>query len=224
MSKLNKYSLAEKTADVLLNMIYCNNYGIGSKLPNEHELAGELEVGRNTLRDAIKILVSKNILEVRKGSGTFVSKRMLISDDPLGLSQIYDKKKMSEDLIQLRILIEPKMAALAAQNASAKERRELSELCDEMELLFSEKKSYLLKDLEFHSLIASSSKNLVVSNIIPSIHQALLLQHSMPKELLGSKTIAVHRNIANAVNHAKSSDAYDSMLMHLMQNSERIER
>lgn len=223
MAKINKQSLAEKTADAILNMIYSNNYAIGSKLPGEHELADELEVGRNTLREAIRILVSKNVLEVQRGAGTFVSRRLLIGDDPLGLSLTYDKKKMTADLIQLRILIEPKMAALAAQNATAGEKRALVENCDEMEALIAEGDPYLLKDLEFHALIASGSKNLVVSNIVPTIHQALLLQHNMPRELLGLKTLAAHRAIAEAIRDGRASDAYDHMLMHLMQNSERIQ-
>jgi len=222
MTKVNRQSLAEKTADAILNMIYCDNYAIGAKLPGEHELAGKLEVGRNTLRQAIRILVSKKILEVRRGAGTFVSKRLLISDDPLGLSLTYDRKKMTADLIQLRILIEPKMASLAAENASAKEINDMLSICDEMEWLFQRGESYLLKDLEFHTLIAAASRNLVVSNIVPSIHQALLLQFNIPRELLGSKTLAYHRAIAEAIKKGRGSDAYDHMLMHLMQNSERI--
>jgi len=224
LAKVNKQTLAEKTADSILNMIYCDNYAIGSKLPGEYELASELEVGRNTLRAAIQILVSKNVLEVRKGSGTFVSKRLLIGDDPLGLSMAYNKKKMADDLIQLRFLIEPTMASLAAQNATAKERNELLRICEEMDELFRQKKSYLLKDLEFHALITSCSRNQAVSNIVPSIHQALLLQHNIPKELLGSKTLVMHRAIAEAINEGRGSDAYDYMQMHLIQNKERIKQ
>ncbi|MGL5436660.1 MAG: FadR/GntR family transcriptional regulator [Lachnospiraceae bacterium] len=222
MSKINKQSLAEKTADTILNMIYCENYAVGSKLPGEYELADKLEVGRNTLRQAIRILVDRNILEVQRGSGTFVSQRMGLGDDPLGLSHTYDRRKMVEDLIQLRILIEPKMAALAAQNATAGESSRLLEICEEMEILFQHQESYLLKDLEFHALVAAASRNLVVSSIIPSIHQALLLQRTISKDLLGEKTLELHHNIAKAIKEHRSSDAYDYMLAHLMQNNERI--
>lgn len=223
MSKVNQKRLAEKTADAILTMIQCEGYSVGSKLPGEHELADCLEVGRNTLREAISILVAKDILEVRRGSGTYVSSRMGVSADPLGLSVEYDKEKMTADLILVRTLIEPKMAALSAQNATTKERLRLLEICDEMEELWHQGKTYLLKDLEFHALIASSSKNLVVNHMLPSIHQALVLQRTVPKELLGNKTIQAHRAIACAINDGRSSDAYDSMLLHLMQNHERIQ-
>lgn len=223
MTRINKQSLAEKTADAILNMIYCENYAVGSKLPGEYELADRLEVGRNTLRRSIQLLAARNILEVRKGAGTFVSQRLGLGDDPLGLSLTYDREKMAADLIQLRILIEPKMAALAAQHATAKESSRLMEICEEMEELFKKQESYLLKDLEFHALVASSSRNLVVSTIIPSIHQALLLQRSIPRELLGAKTLNIHQAIAKAIKEKRSSDAYDYMLMHLIQNSERLE-
>ncbi len=222
MSKVNKQSLAEKTADAILNMIYCENYAVGAKLPGEYELAEKMEVGRNTIRQSIRILADRNILEVNKGSGTFVSRRMGLGDDPLGLSLTYDKQKMTEDLIQLRILIEPKMAALAAQNATAGERCRLMELCEEMDELFKQKKSYMLKDLEFHALIAAASRNLVVSSMIPSIHQALLLQRTVSKDLLGAKTLELHKKIAAAIKEQRGSDAYDYMLHHLIQNSERV--
>lgn len=224
MSKINKQSLADKTADAILNMIYCNNYSVGEKLIGEIELAEEFEVGRNTIREAIKILVSKNILEVKRGSGTFISKNVLTGDDPLGLSLVYDKKKMLQDIVQLRMLVEPKIASLAAQNATQKERKQLMDICDEMDYLFKEDKSYLLNDLEFHALIASLSKNQVMSNIVPSIHRALLLQHSMPSKLLGEKSVHFHREIAVAICENRGSDAHDLMLEHLMQNNERIKK
>lgn len=224
MGIINQKSLPEKTADAILHFIRCNDYQIGAKLPNEYDLAQELEVSRNTIRRAIKMLVDKNMLEVRKGSGTFISKKMGVSDDPLGLSLTYDKKKMTADLILLRILIEPKMASLAAQYATPLECQKLINLCEEMEELFHQHKTYLLKDLEFHALIAACSRNIAVHNMLPSIHQTLSLQNNILDELLGQRTIDAHKEIAKAISKGLASDAYDAMLAHLMQNSDRISR
>ena len=115
MDKIYHKSLPEKTADGISDLIYRENYGAGAKLPGEKELAARLEVSRNTVRQAIRILREKQIVEVRRGAGTFVSARRGLSDDLLGLSLVSDKKKLVRDLLELRLLIEPRMAALAAE-------------------------------------------------------------------------------------------------------------
>ena len=58
---------------------------IGEKLPNEFELAELFGVGRSTVRETVKSLVSKGVLEVRRGSGTYVIGTNRLEDDPLGL-------------------------------------------------------------------------------------------------------------------------------------------
>ena len=62
MGKINYKSLPEKTADVISDMLYRENYRVGAKLPNEIELAKSLEVSRTTVRQAIKILTERNVL------------------------------------------------------------------------------------------------------------------------------------------------------------------
>ena len=68
-------SLSERVADDIQEMIISQKYLVGERLANEFELAEELKVGRNTIREAIKLLASKNIVEIRRGKGTFVSER-----------------------------------------------------------------------------------------------------------------------------------------------------
>ncbi len=222
MSRINYQSLPERTADAIIDYIQTSDLQAGEKLPNENQLSVLFEVSRNTVRKAIKILVSKNILEVQHGSGTFVSKKMGFSDDPLGLSLIYDKKKMAKDLIQLRIIIEPKMASLAAQYCKPREGKQLLALCDEMETLFDNNKCYRHKDQEFHTLIANYSRNSVIHHLIPTILQALILQDNISNQKLGPKTMKYHRLIAEAIYEHRGSDASDAMKSHLIFNYDRI--
>ena len=65
--------LSEKVAQQIGNLIKERNIQIGDKLPNEFELAESLNVGRGTIREAVKILVARNCLEIRRGKGTFVT-------------------------------------------------------------------------------------------------------------------------------------------------------
>ena len=100
-------TLPQKAADAIIRLIQTENYAAGTKLPNEYELSRMLQVSRNTVREAIKLLVSRNILEVRRGAGTFVSNKHGLGDDPLGLSMITDQPRMIHEIMQICYLINP---------------------------------------------------------------------------------------------------------------------
>lgn len=139
MTAMNHKTLPESTANAISDMIYQKNMKSGTKLPGENELAKLFEVSRNTVRKAVKILCEKNILDVVPGSGTYVSQKQNLSDDLLELSLITDKKKLVSDLVEVRLLIEPYMAALAAEKATVEEKKYLYALCQEMEKCWKEK-------------------------------------------------------------------------------------
>lgn len=222
MEKMYHKSLPERTADAISDFIYRENYCSGAKLPGETELAARLEVSRNTVRQAIRLLAEKQVVEVRRGAGTFVSSRRGLSDDLLGLSLVSDKKKLVRDLLELRLLIEPRMAAMAAEQASSSEIRKLRDLFSEMEKACGEGRNYFEQDMEFHTFIAGCSGNLVVHSLLPSIQQAILLQENVTGKRLGEKTVEAHRRILEAIEGRKSCQAYDAMTAHLIQNQERI--
>ena len=71
-----------------MNYILNEPVEIGEKIPNEFELAEKFGVGRSTIREAVKALVSKGILEVRRGAGTYVTGTSTREDDPLGLAKL----------------------------------------------------------------------------------------------------------------------------------------
>ena len=114
-------TLAEQVADGIMNLIQETPYKAGDKLPTEKELCESTGAGRNTVREALKILASRNVLEIRQGAGTFVSEKQGIPDDPLGFSMVNDHVKLTKDLLQVRIMLEPQIAALAAQCAKEHE-------------------------------------------------------------------------------------------------------
>ena len=68
----SKKLLPERVAEQIISLIADRALKTGDKLPNEFDMAQQLSVGRGTIREAVKILVSRNILEIRLGCGTFV--------------------------------------------------------------------------------------------------------------------------------------------------------
>lgn len=111
---MENQTLTKWAADELITMIREKNYGPGDKLPTEAELMELLNVGRNTVREALRLLVSRNIVIIRQGSGIFVSEKQGVADDPFGFSLVSDRRKLTRDLIQVRVMLEPDIAALAA--------------------------------------------------------------------------------------------------------------
>ena len=111
-------SLPEQAAEQIRELIIERRLQAGDKLPNEFELMERLHVGRGTIREAVKILVASNVLEIRRGRGTYVAQHTGQVKDPLGLAFVADEAKLIGDLLAVRLQIEPWAAALAAQNAT----------------------------------------------------------------------------------------------------------
>lgn len=217
-------SLPERTADAICDMLYRENYRVGAKLPGEQKLAQMMEVSRNTVRQSIRILAERGVLEVERGAGTFVSAKLGMSEDPLGLSMITDKERLIQDLLEVRLLIEPRIAALAAERRTAGELHQLKDICVRLEQAYGRRENYYELDMEFHTFLAGCSKNLVVHSLLPAICQTIILQESVIRARMGRQTILAHRRICEAVAKGSGSEARDAMMVHLVQNQERMLR
>ena len=87
--------LSEQTADRIQQLIN-KQYKPGDKIPAEMELASFMDVSRTTIREAVKILCSRNILEIKRGSGTFVCENPGMPRDPLGSRNMDEQQLMNE--------------------------------------------------------------------------------------------------------------------------------
>ena len=181
-------------------------------------------MGRSTIREAVKGLVSRGILEVRRGSGTYVINTNSFEDDPLGLGKMEDKYKMALDLFEVRLMIEPEIASLACRNASEEELRKLKKLCDETEQLYRGGHNHINKDIEFHTCIAHCSKNQVVETLVPVINTAVYTFANLTHRLLKEETLETHRAITDAILKRDSVGARCAMMMHLTYNRQTIMR
>ena len=194
----------------------------GQKIPNEFELAKQFGVGRSTIREAVKGLVSRGILEVRRGSGTYVINTNTYEEDPLGLSKTEDKYKMALDLFEMRLMIEPELAALACKNASREELQKLKMLCDATEQLYRGGHNHIGKDIEFHTWIARCSKNQVAETLIPAMNTADYTFASLTHRLLIEETLKTHRAVTEAMLKRDAVGARCAMMMHLTYNRQAI--
>lgn len=215
-------TLGEKTADDLIRLIREKGYQPGQKLPTEYELSERMSVSRNTVREALRVLVSRNIVKIRQGSGTFVSSKNGVADDPLGFSLVEDRKKLVRDLLQVRCIIEPPIAALAAEHAQAGDLQILQKICKEVEHLIDHRKDFSRKDQEFHIQIAKCSHNVVMSKLIPVISEGVSVFSSEISQQEYVQTVKSHRRILQAIQDRSPVKAQQTMLFHLLYNQSRF--
>lgn len=220
--KMNKKLLASQVEDALMDDILNKPVPIGEKIPNEYELAEMYGVGRSTIRETVKSLVSKGILEVRQGSGTYVIGTDTLENDPLGFSKYEDKYKLALELFEVRLMLEPEIAALAAQKATEQDKEEIVRLCDEVENFYRAGKNHTKKDQAFHAAIAKASGNSVVESLMPTIHTAIITFVNLTYHKLMEETIQTHRAVAEAIVQGDSVGAKCAMIMHLTYNRQML--
>ena len=215
-------NLPQKISEDIIALILEENLQPGDKLPNETILSERLNAGRSSVREAMKLLASRNIVTIRQGSGTYIASSPGMVEDPLGFTFIENKQKLINDLLEVRFLLEPAIAAMAATHADKKDIKKITALCDEVEKLLDKHEDHTQKDIEFHTAIAMSSKNLVVPRLIPVINSSIPLFVETTENRLHNETIESHREIAQAIAAHDPLRAQDAMYLHLVYNRKII--
>lgn len=217
---MNKNSLPTIISHKIIEYISNNSLKAYDKLPNEYEFMKLFNVGRNTIREAIKILSSRNIVFLKQGSGTYISPKEGISEDPLGLSLIKDKEKLILDILDLRLMIEPKIASIAAINRNDKDLNELSEILNSLEKKIKSRESFLYYDQLFHAKIAQMTGNIIVSKIIPILNESIKI-FSIESNEEYEQTLLSHRAIYDAIFSKNALEAESLMTYHILFNKYR---
>lgn len=214
----------EKALDGLIQLIRKNNYQPGDKLPTEIELSEILGVSKNMVREALRVLVSRNIVVIRQGAGTFISEKRGVVDDPFGFSLVKDKRKLTKDILQIRSVLEPPIAALAAQNGTDEDFEELKKILCDLEQAMLNKEAYFEIDAKFHQKIAECTHNMLMSNLIPVISAGIDLFSREVAEQEYEETMRSHRGIYEAIVNRNSVEAQQRMMYHILYNDERYRR
>ena len=215
-------SLPEQIAEKITHYIIEHNLGVGDKIPNEFELGEILGAGRSTIREAVRILASRNILVIKQGAGTYVADNTGVSDDPLGLVFTKDRYKLAEDLFQVRIILEPEIAAIAANMATKEDREEIFIHCDKVEQMIIKNENHMLEDVKFHEAIARCTGNAVIEKLIPIINTSVAVFANITARQLREETIITHRAVAEAIANHNPTDAKHAMTMHMLYNKNKI--
>jgi len=201
----------------------------GDLLPADEELTGELQVSRTVLRESVKVLAAKGLVEARQRTGTRVRPRErwnLLDPDVLAWRfEASPDAAFFRSIVELRRIVEPEAARLAAERATDAEIAELRAAFADMEAAMDEPDAYLEADLRFHELILRGCHNELLEHMagmMRAVFRALFVA-TRPAESEPSAT-AAHGAIVAAV-AARDGAAAESGTRALIEDTaNRLER
>lgn len=211
-------SLSQSVADDILAMITIDKkFGPGDKLPNENELSEQLQVSRTTLREAIRILVAHNVLEVKRGRGTFVTNQKDFNQN-FGLEGLSTVKLNVKDLYEMRLIFEPQIAYYAAKRATDKELERILYYgkLEEEKILSNEDRTEV--ERAFHKSIAKATHNEFIDKLMPIIYKAIdkgVILSDENKSII-QDTLNDHRMIMEFLASRDAEGAKTAMKLHIL--------
>ena len=215
--RMKRPRLSQLVADELEEAIISGIFELGSRLPSEEELAGQFEVSRNVVREALKILAERGLSESVSGSGTFVS----VPDASAAVSALARYMRMTgagssaRSLIEARRILEPANARLAATRASEQDLVDLGACIARMRQSADSIDDYAEADLEFHTALAQATHNEYLRILVEALGGQL--RHEFVAAYLATQVggIDEHVGLYEAIRLGDAEHAHEMMMTHL---------
>lgn len=188
----------------------------GDRLPSERELAARLGVSRSSLRQALKVLEMMGVISQRVGSGTRLNPAAAsILAEPLQFLILLDGITFHE-LMEARLIVEPELAARAAERATTADLQSLERAIEAMAESAADPDRFVASDLEFHQAVYAASGNRVCAMLFTVVHQSLeALVRLTSSRVDPSHTMRFHRRILTAIRQRDAEAARQRMREHL---------
>jgi GntR family transcriptional repressor for pyruvate dehydrogenase complex len=212
--KLEKLTYSELIIEKMKELILDRKLGPGDRLPSERELALEFGVSRASIREAIKALTALGLLETRTGDGTYVRPNLGESVlEPLSWAVLL-AEGVGPDLAETREVIEPSIAGLAAERATASEKKQLLTTLNAMREAVGNPPAFAQADLEFHLALAKAAHNQILLEVMNGLQRLLFgLITSHVIEIEDQKRcLRKHVDVYEAVVAGDAAKAREAML------------
>ncbi len=222
----SKLTLSQKIERKIEAAILEKKLPVGSKLPTERELCEAFGVSRTALREALRRLSARGLIEITKGSGMTITGFQV--DDAIKTMNLYYDMQFDENLIpqiiEVRRLFEPQIAALAASQRNQNDLSDIQENIEEFNSCDPDN-IQLESDLDnkFHLLIARATHNPIVQitmepiySLLPRMRNFIYANVENEKEA----TLESHLRVFDAINKQKAEHAFQFMEEHLNRTNE----
>lgn len=220
---IRRKTLPEMVVQQLGQRIVRGDFTHRGGLPTEPQLSAELGISRNVLREAIKVLASKGLIEVRPKTGTRVrtpDKWNMLDPDVVGwFSLDASDLQSAHDFVEFRRVIEPQASYLAALRASDKDIAGIKTAFDALHACIGQPEKVPAADIVFHRSIYDASHNIVLrhlgSLIAPLMHNQVAITTEHPGSF--EKGLPLHRKVTEAIaqRDPKKAESYSRQLVNM---------
>jgi DNA-binding FadR family transcriptional regulator len=215
-------NLANALAGELVQRIVRGQYPPGSAMPSESALCEGYSVSRTVVREAVKMLQEKGLVQVRRGSGTVVNPEVMWNMlDELVLTAIVTEDsglEVLDDLVVTRRILESDMAHVAALHADDEAIGQLQDLVDAMDGLVNDPAAYAVRDRAFHDTIMRTSGNRIARAVVRALESQVVNTARYLGEIRPDLCVASnrgHRNIYERIADHDPAGAADAMFTHI---------
>ncbi|EIA19903.1 FadR/GntR family transcriptional regulator [Listeria fleischmannii] len=214
--KIERTTLSKQVYKWLEEKIRCGEWQVGDKIPSEKQLMEDLEIGRNTLREAVQALSQVGLLEVRQGHGTFV-----VADSSL---HVVLQERVSHssllEIFEVRHALEGEIVALACMRRTDEELGMLFALvkkCQEA----TDMDSFVEADMALHHQIALCSKNTLLADMYAHLFDKIQMS-IMHSALLNEDRLTSHVTLIDAISKKDVKKAQQEVDLYISLYKNRI--
>jgi len=226
LKPIERTSVSDAIANQLVELISQGSLKPGDRIPSEKQLCEKFNVGRTSVREALRSLAGMGILESHAGDGTFVTR-----DSGRHLERVFQwglllDRKVIDDLIDTRLMLETHTAKLAAKKATAADLAEMQAALRGMSDSLENTAEYLEHDLRFHLIIARATQNSILQSLLGTTRGYLQawIQRTLTAEpdavrRRAKLSISEHRAILKALQVRDAKAAGKAMASHILSSS-----
>ena len=189
----------------------------GERLPSERVLADQLQVSRSSVREALRSLELQGLVISKRGSGTFINTDNLESMVALLASTLTSGADTLKHIFEMRHMLEPQIAALAAQRANKQEVAELESILEEQVKEIADGGTGVDSDTAFHFAMASATHNSALVKVVSAVEDILRRSRNQSLQEPGrpQRSLASHREILGMIHSGDAAGARRAMEYHL---------
>lgn len=221
LQKTNRLTLVEQVALQIEGLIESGQWAVGMRIPAEPELMADLNVSRNTLREAIRALTHAGLLKTRQGDGTYVC-----SSSALGaVLQKRIVRTDTMDTLEVRHALEREGAFLAAQRRTCDEAQELLLHFERWEAAakLGDLDVYVTEDIRLHQMILRASHNNILielyDHIVEALHDSIA---SLTRSEVKPTFIEIHRQLVEGIVAQDSNQAVAAVQRYILESKTLI--
>ena len=214
---INRRSLYQDIVGQVQELIRDGVLKPGDRLPPERELAERLKVSRSSLREAMRALELQGLLVSRPGAGTFVSTESLDTLISIIAASFSETSGILNDIFEVRHLLEPQIAALAAERVTPKDIQHMEEALEEQSRQIARGETGVEGDTAFHFAMAQATQNWALVKVFSTIADILRQSQDQSLQTPGrpQRSLASHRHLLEVIRQRDVEGARPAMEHHI---------